>query len=327
MAINKVLSSNQIIEAKDRELSSQAKWKNKHIIAFHDKFALGLACIILFFVGAPLGALIKKGGLGLPMVIAIVLFLLYHFIGIFAKNSAEDGSLNPAIASWLSTLIMLPISIYLTSRATKDRGLFDIDLLLQPIINLFKSKKEIVIFKDNLKTISESELIKLKSYEEDKLIDIAKNYRLYNYNETYKIHALKTLEKRGLTEQELKISGKLSNDNFESAKRHYLEYLLNSKITFFFYIPYILMLLSYLVCRNNNYPTIAIISLVIAIVFAILFFVFMGKSFSNQTNFNKITGKKYPFNFILFLLIGVPLYFLLHFFNKKKMKEDLKGIR
>ena len=327
MAINKLLSSNQIIEAKDRELSSQAKWKNKHIIAFHDKFALGFACIILFFVGAPLGALIKKGGLGLPMIVAIALFLLYHFIGIFAKNSAEDGSLNPALASWLSTLIMLPVSIYLTSRATKDRGLFDVDLLLQPIINLFKSKKEVVIFNDNVKTISEDEIIKLKSYEDDKLIGIAKNYRSYDYDETYKSEALKILEERGTTQQELKISGKLSNDNFESAKRHYLDYLLNSKITFFFYFPFIIMLLTYLVCNNNGLPTIATIALVVAIVSAVLFLVFMGKSFGNQSNFNKVTGNKYAFNFILFVLIGIPLYFLLHFYNKKKMKEDLKAIQ
>ena len=60
---------------------------NKHIVALHDKFALGLSCIILFFVGAPLGALIRKGGIGLPLVIAILIFLTYHFISIFAKNS------------------------------------------------------------------------------------------------------------------------------------------------------------------------------------------------------------------------------------------------
>ena len=63
---------------------------NKHIVALHDKFALGLMCVILFFVGAPLGALIRKGGIGLPLVIAILIFLTYHFISIFAKNSSED---------------------------------------------------------------------------------------------------------------------------------------------------------------------------------------------------------------------------------------------
>ena len=113
---------------------------NKHIISFHEKFALGFACIILFFVGAPLGALIRKGGIGLPLVIAILLFLTYHFIGIFATNSSKNGSFNPILASWFSTLIMLPLSIFLTKRAINDKGLFDIDSITDPIKKIFKTK-------------------------------------------------------------------------------------------------------------------------------------------------------------------------------------------
>ncbi len=324
--INKTLSTNQVITGKDRELSSEEKWKNKHIIAYHEKFALGFACIILFFVGAPLGALIKKGGIGLPMVIAIVLFLLYHFIGIFAKNSAEDGSLNPALASWLSTLIMFPVSIYLTSRATKDRGLFDVDLLLQPIINQFKSKDSIVIFKKGLKTISDDEFEKFKSYDNDKLIDVIKNYRRYDYDESYKIEALKILDYRGITEQELKIAGKLTNDDFETAKRHYLEYNLNSKIAFFFYFPYLVFLLVYFIFKNNNLSSLATISLIIAVPSIILFLIFLMKSFANQSDFNKVVGKKFNFNAFVLVIFGIPLYVLIYFFNKKIMKEDLKAI-
>ena len=140
IAINSVTSTQQIISTKRQNLKGKNIWLNKHIMALHDKIALGLACIILFFVGAPLGALIRKGGLGLPMVVAIFLFLTYHFIGIFAKNSAKDGSFSPVFATWFSTLIMLPLGIYLTKRATADRGLFDIDGFIEPIKALFKSK-------------------------------------------------------------------------------------------------------------------------------------------------------------------------------------------
>ncbi|MEZ4792439.1 MAG: LptF/LptG family permease [Gelidibacter sp.] len=66
---------------------------------------------------------------------AILLFLTYHFIGIFAKNSSQDGTLNPIFATWLSTLIMLPLGISLTRRATKDRGLFEFDNYLDPSKN------------------------------------------------------------------------------------------------------------------------------------------------------------------------------------------------
>jgi lipopolysaccharide export system permease protein len=104
----------------------------------HDKFAISFACIILFFIGAPLGAIIRKGGFGLPLVVSIILFLTYHFIGIFTKNLAEDNSINPILASWLSTIIMLPISIYLTNRATRDRTLFNFGNLTLLFNKIFK---------------------------------------------------------------------------------------------------------------------------------------------------------------------------------------------
>nr|WP_256437891.1 LptF/LptG family permease [Aquimarina sp. U1-2] len=113
---------------------------NKYEMSLHDKYALGIACIILFFVGAPLGAIIRKGGMGLPIVIGVALYLTYHFIGIFAKNSAEEGGIPPFIGSWLSTFIIFPLSIYLTLRATADRGVFSFDNFVQPIRNFFAKR-------------------------------------------------------------------------------------------------------------------------------------------------------------------------------------------
>ena len=89
-ALDNVRSSIQALGSKKKNHQQLIKTLNKHEIVFHEKFALAVSCIILFFVGAPLGAIIRKGGMGLPMVIAIVLFLTYHFIGNCAKNSAED---------------------------------------------------------------------------------------------------------------------------------------------------------------------------------------------------------------------------------------------
>ncbi len=110
---------------------------NKYEMSLHDKYALGIACILLFFVGAPLGAIIRKGGMGLPIVIGVVLFLTYHFIGIFAKNSAEEGGIPPFLGSWLSTFIIFPLSIFLTRRATTDQGIFNFDTFTQPIKDFF----------------------------------------------------------------------------------------------------------------------------------------------------------------------------------------------
>src|SRR5690606_30750459 len=110
-AITGIIST---VGAKKDELSSRYKFYNSHILSLHQKYSLALSCIILFFVGAPLGAIIRKGGLGLPMVIAIVLFLTYYFIGVFAGNYAKEGNIHPAMGAWLSTLIMLPLGVSLT---------------------------------------------------------------------------------------------------------------------------------------------------------------------------------------------------------------------
>lgn len=138
LALGNINGALATVEAKTAELTMASKKLNKFEIALHEKYVLGVACIVLFFVGAPLGAIIRKGGMGLPMVVAILLFLTYHFIGIFAKNSAEEGTISPFLATWLSTLIMMPLGIILTYRATTDQGLFGFSLLFDPIKKLLK---------------------------------------------------------------------------------------------------------------------------------------------------------------------------------------------
>ena len=105
---------------------------NLHKSNLFDKYALALTAIILFFVGAPIGAIIRKGGFGLPLVVSLVLFLSYHFLGTFTRNSAEDGSLNPFIASWLPNLIMLPLGVYLIWRASLDKSIFNFNKIAYP---------------------------------------------------------------------------------------------------------------------------------------------------------------------------------------------------
>lgn len=142
LALNNAKGTLNSATAKKEDFLFKTRRLNKTEIALHEKYVLGISCIILFFVGAPLGAIIRKGGMGAPMVVAIVLFLTYHFIGIFAKNSSQDGTLQPYIASWLSTAIMLPLSIWLTHRATTDQGIFDMDSFLQRIGRFFRLVKK-----------------------------------------------------------------------------------------------------------------------------------------------------------------------------------------
>ena len=130
------------ISGKKKELSKRYKIYNMHILSLHKKFALAFACVILFFIGAPLGAIIRKGGLGLPMVIAIIGFLIYYFIGVFAGNYAKEGNIHPIFGAWMSTIIMLPLSIFLTKRATADRGLTNMGNIIDYLKGLIKKVRE-----------------------------------------------------------------------------------------------------------------------------------------------------------------------------------------
>ena len=124
-----------------KELATQTERLNKFKVTLHEKYALALGCIVLFFIGAPLGAIIRKGGLGLPLVYALGIFLAYHFIGIFAKNSAEDGSIPAGLSAWLSTFIILPLGIFFTYRATTEKQLINFGDLFAKLISIFKKSR------------------------------------------------------------------------------------------------------------------------------------------------------------------------------------------
>lgn len=110
-------------------------------IEYQRKFTLAASCILLFFIGAPLGAIIRKGGLGLPVVIAIVFFLIYHIITTVSEKSANQGNLNPVLGIWLSIIVLSPVGAFLTYKATVDSALFDANYYKVLFLNLFKKKK------------------------------------------------------------------------------------------------------------------------------------------------------------------------------------------
>ncbi len=185
---------------------------NKFEIAIHEKFVLGFSCIVLFFVGAPLGAIIRKGGLGLPIVVGVVLFLTFHFVGIFAKNSAEDGSISAFHASWLSTYITLPLGIYLTYRATTDQGLVDFDPLRLFFQKLFgKKKKEVIeVVEEKIAyTLTEEEEAILDARSVNQLKELIKSFNEneHDFREAVKYGALDKLAKLGITKENLKSQG------------------------------------------------------------------------------------------------------------------------
>lgn len=312
-ALRTIASSKQLISSKEVTLKNSKSWLNKHVISFHEKFALAFACIILFFVGAPLGALIRKGGIGLPMVIAIVLFLSYHFIGIFATNSAKNGSFNPILASWFSTLVMLPLGIFLTKRATEDKGLFDFDSVIEPLKRIFKIKeKNSVDYKF------------LSNQKNEELVDIINNYESLGHEEPVRFEAIKLLKARGINTHQLKENGIAIDDSYlesEQIVQDYQDHVTFAKTLYFIGV---VLLVLFFVFRNNKLPSLADSAIQLSVVSLILFVIYYIKSIKNAFQFYGHIHKPRKRPKILLLIIGLPVYMITFLFLNQKIKEDLK---
>lgn len=108
-------------------LSEQAKLMRRHDIEMQRKFTLSFACIIFFFIGAPLGAIIKKGGLGMPLVISVLLFIVYFLIDNAGYKMARDGKMPVWEGIWLSSFVLLPMGVFFTYKAVGDSAVFNMD--------------------------------------------------------------------------------------------------------------------------------------------------------------------------------------------------------
>lgn len=114
--------------------------KNIHrvVLEYQKKFTLSAACIALFLIGAPLGAIIRKGGLGLPVVVSVIFFLIFYIITTIGEKYAKDGDLSPIIGSWVAIIVITPIGIFLSYKAATDSVIFDTELYKRFFTRLFK---------------------------------------------------------------------------------------------------------------------------------------------------------------------------------------------
>lgn len=110
---------------------------NSHWLSVHDKFVITYSCLLMFFIGAPLGAIIRKGGIGLPIVFAFSIFIIFHFINVFGKKVAQEDGIEPFAGAWMSSFVLTPLAFYLTSKATNDLGVMDMTNLFDPITQRF----------------------------------------------------------------------------------------------------------------------------------------------------------------------------------------------
>lgn len=138
VASSNLTSSKYSIEGTKSDLEAKQKNINNHWLALYEKFVIAYACILMFFIGAPLGAIIRKGGLGLPIVFATLIFISFHFINTFGKKLAQENGIPAFLGSWMSSFVLTPLAILLTYRATNDIGLINMDAILTPIQNGLK---------------------------------------------------------------------------------------------------------------------------------------------------------------------------------------------
>jgi len=141
MALNNARSMFQQTGYYGKEMNIKREIIARHEIEWYRKFTLSFACLVLFFIGAPLGAIIRKGGLGLPVVFSTLFFIIFHVISMTGEKFAREGILRASEGMWLPSVIFLPVGILLTYTASSDSNILSLDwwtLFFKRIINFFK---------------------------------------------------------------------------------------------------------------------------------------------------------------------------------------------
>lgn len=151
-ALGTIRSAQAELEWKSVTTDSGDNFIRRHWVEWHQKMTLSLACLFFFFVGAPLGAIIRKGGLGLPAVISVLIFIFYYIINTSGMKMARDGSWNMVFGMWISSAVLIPLGVFLTYKANRDSMVFNVELYMsffQRLLGLRSqrhiARKEVVI--------------------------------------------------------------------------------------------------------------------------------------------------------------------------------------
>lgn len=161
-ALSKARRAKQDYEFKSFAMNDDRTTIRRHGIEMMKKFTLSVACLVFFFIGAPLGAIIRKGGLGMPLVISVILFIIYYIIDNSGYKLARDGHVEVWEGIWLSTFVLLPLGIFLTYKAVNDSAVFNKDAYVNFFRKLFGkgetrnlTVKEVVIDEVDIATAKE----------------------------------------------------------------------------------------------------------------------------------------------------------------------------
>jgi lipopolysaccharide export system permease protein len=142
-ALNSTRSVKNIIEYSINEYNELNRLYVRHLIEWHRKFILAIACIVMFFIGAPLGSIIRKGGFGLPIVVSVLFYVCYHIVSLSGEKAAKTLAWSPMEGMWLGIAVFVPIGFFITWKASNDSTLFNINLshFFENISNWLKKQR------------------------------------------------------------------------------------------------------------------------------------------------------------------------------------------
>ena len=147
-ALNKANGVRSVFQFSGAEIAGHQSDVKFHKLEWHRKYSLSLACLVLFFIGAPLGYIIRKGGLGMPLVVAIVFFLQFHLLNMFGEKFVKEELTSPFVGMWLAIFVLVPVGIFLTYKAMNDSQLFSKEYYnrllkkMSPIATVFRKSKD-----------------------------------------------------------------------------------------------------------------------------------------------------------------------------------------
>jgi lipopolysaccharide export system permease protein len=125
IALGNVANTRNSLDIISNEYKMTKSDITQHKIEWHKKLSLSVACLVLFFIGAPLGSIIRKGGLGLPLVMALLFFMIFYLLNIFGEKFTKDNLLHPVVGMWLPVIVLTPVGFFLTYKAMHDSQLFN----------------------------------------------------------------------------------------------------------------------------------------------------------------------------------------------------------
>lgn len=306
VAASNVANTTFTIDGSRIEMENKLKNINNHWIALYDKFVIAYACFLMFFIGAPLGAIIRKGGLGLPIVFAILIFITFHFINTFGKKLAQENGITPFLGTWMSSIVLTPLAILLTYRATNDISFtVNFDWITVPVQKLFAKKDKFAPAYAHTDPNNDHYVIDTTDVlsAEDGVNQPKSTSTFVSDTE---VKATVPVFKGNA--KAIGLENKTALNNTSEAYRNFLLHADTALVT------YLLSILFVLAALKENIA-IVVLGVVNAIVFLVaLYFTYRSARKLDPETHNKISKPAVKW------LLGIPFYIFIYFYNKTLLK-------